>query len=194
MIRLLSHSAAPVLALPRSVKRAIVVLADISLCVFSVWLSFYLRQGEFLPLSGGLFSPVWLVASVSVVIAIPIFVTSGLYRAIFRYSGWPAMVAMVRAILLYGVLFSGVFTFYGVQGVPRTVGLIQPLLMLVLVGASRAVARIWLGGLYQNQIKKASLPQVLIYGAGSAGRQLASAMANSHDLRVVGFLDDDDRL
>jgi FlaA1/EpsC-like NDP-sugar epimerase len=194
MIRLLSHSAAPVLALPRSVKRAIVVLADISLCILSVWLSFYLRLGEFLPLSGSFFSPVWLVASVSVVLAIPIFVTSGLYRAIFRYSGWPAMMAMVRAMLLYGVLFSGLFTFYGVQGVPRTVGLIQPLLMLVLVGASRAVARVWLGGLYQNQIKKASLPQVLIYGAGNAGRQLASAMANSYDLRVVGFLDDDDRL
>jgi len=194
MIRLLSYSAAPVLALPRSVKRAIVVLADISLCILSVWLSFYLRQGEFLPLSGGFFSPIWLVASVSVVLAIPIFVTSGLYRAIFRYSGWPAVVAMVRAMLLYGVFFSGVFTFYGVQGVPRTVGLIQPLLMLVLVGASRAVARVWLGGLYQNQIKKASLPQVLIYGAGSAGRQLASAMTNSYDLRVVGFLDDDVRL
>jgi FlaA1/EpsC-like NDP-sugar epimerase len=97
-------------------------------------------------------------------------------------------------MLLYGVLFAGVFTFYGVQGVPRTVGLIQPFLMLMLVGASRAVARVWLGGLYQNQIKKASLPQVLIYGAGSAGRQLALAMVNSHDLRVVGFLDDDDRL
>jgi FlaA1/EpsC-like NDP-sugar epimerase len=194
MIRLLSHSAAPVLALPRAVKRAIVVLADISLCILSVWLSFYLRLGELLPLSEGLFSPVWLVASVSIVLAIPIFVTSGLYRAIFRYSGLPAMVAMVRSMLLYGVLFAGVFTFYGVQGVPRTVGLIQPLLMLVLVGASRAVARVWLGGLYQNQIKKASLPQVLIYGAGSAGRQLATAMANSHEIRVVGFLDDDDRL
>ena len=194
MIRLLSHSAAPVLALPRSVKRIIVVSADISLCFISVWLSFYLRLGEFLPLSSGLFSPLFLTAGVSVAFAIPVFVASGLYRAIFRYSGLPAMTAMVRAMLLYGVFFIGVFTFYGVQGVPRTLGLIQPLLLLVLVGASRAVARIWLGGLYQNQIKKASLPQVLIYGAGSAGRQLALAMVNSHDLRVVGFLDDDDRL
>ena len=194
MIRLLSHAAAPVLELPRSVKRIIVVSADISLCLISVWLSFYLRLGEFLPLPSGLFSPLFLTAGVSVAFAIPVFVASGLYRAIFRYSGLPAMIAMVRAMLLYGVFFAGVFTFYGVQGVPRTVGLIQPLLMLVLVGASRGVARIWLGGLYQNQIKKASLPQVLIYGAGNAGRQLASAMANSHDLRVVGFLDDDDRL
>lgn len=104
------------------------------------------------------------------------------------------MVAVARAMLLYGVLFAIVFTFYGVTGVPRTVGLIQPLLLLSFVGASRAAARIWLGGLYLGQINKSKLPQVLIYGAGSAGRQLADAMANSTEMRVVGFLDDDHSL
>jgi FlaA1/EpsC-like NDP-sugar epimerase len=74
------------------------------------------------------------------------------------------------------------------------VGLIQPLLLLLMVGASRAAAGVWLGGLYHQQLRKAALPQALIYGAGSAGRQLASAMANSPEIRVVGFLDDDDRL
>ena len=68
------------------------------------------------------------------------------------------------------------------------------MLLLLLVGASRAAARVWLGGLYRQQLRKAALPQALIYGAGSAGRQLASAMANSPEIRVVGFLDDDDRL
>lgn len=131
---------------------------------------------------------------VSVIFALPIFIASGLYRAIFRYSGLPAMVAVVRAMLLYGVAFAGVFTFYGFTGVPRTVGLIQPLLLLIFVGASRAAARIWLGSLYHQHIQKTSLPQVLIYGAGSAGRQLASAMVNSFEMRVIGFLDDDDRL
>jgi FlaA1/EpsC-like NDP-sugar epimerase len=198
MIRLMSRLAAPALALPRPAKSALVVVADAALCVLSVWLAFYLRLGEFYSLAGQpfslVFSPVLIAALVSVLLAIPIFVTSGLYRAIFRYSGLPAMMAMARAMLLYGVMFAAVFTFYGVQGVPRTVGLIQPLLLLVLVGASRAAARVWLGGLYQNQIKKSALPQVLIYGAGSAGRQLASAMANGHEMRVVGFLDDDDRL
>ena len=158
MIRLMSRLAAPALALPRPAKRALVVVADIALCVLSVWLAFYLRLGEFYPLAGQLlslvFSPVLIAALVSVLLAIPIFVTSGLYLAIFRYSGLPAMMAMARAMLLYGVMFAAMFTFYGVQGVPRTVGLIQPLLLLVLVGASRAAARVWLGGLYQNQIKK----------------------------------------
>ena len=125
MIPLLNSLTAPVLALPRPVKRAVVLVSDAGLCVLSVWLAFYLRLGDFVPLSDVVFSVVGLTALASVLIAIPIFVTSGLYRAIFRYSGLPAMVAMGRAMLLYGVLFSAVFTFYGVQGVPRTVGLIE---------------------------------------------------------------------
>lgn len=186
----LSNLADAVLSLSRVAKRGIALVLDIFSCVLAVWLSFYLRLGEFIPISG----PVLLPVGVSILLAIPIFITAGLYRAIFRYSGLPAMVAMARAILVYGVLFAAVFTFYGVQGVPRTIGLIQPLLLLSLVGASRAAARIWLGGLYLSQINKSKLPQVLIYGAGSAGRQLADAMANSTEMRVVGFLDDDSSL
>ena len=178
------------LSLSRPVKRAVALIVDAILCMLTVWLAFYLRLDSFEPLNG----PILLPMLGSVFIALPIFIASGLYRAIFRYSGLPAMVAVVRAILLYGVIFSGVFTFYGFTGVPRTVGLIQPLLLLIFVGASRAAARIWLGSLYHQHILKTSLPQVLIYGAGSAGRQLASAMVNSFEMRVIGFLDDDDKL
>jgi FlaA1/EpsC-like NDP-sugar epimerase len=190
MMNLLSRLAAPVLALPRPVKRGVVLVLDAGLCVLSVCLAFYLSLGEWPPLSG---PAVW-AAGVSMALALPIFITSGLYRAIFRYSGLPAMVAVARAMLIYSVLYAGVFMFWGVEGVPRRVGLIQPMVLLILVGASRATARLWLGGLYQQQLRKGALPQALIYGAGSAGRQLASAMANSPEIRVVGFLDDDDRL
>ena len=190
MMRTLSRLAAPALALPRSVKRGMVLTLDAALCVLTVWLAFYLRSGEWVSLAGA--AIVAVVASV--VLALPVFITSGLYRAIFRYSGLPAMVAVARAMVLYGIAFAAIFTFWGVEGVPRTVGLIQPMLLLLLVGASRAAARVWLGGLYHQQLRKAALPQALIYGAGSAGRQLASAMANSPEIRVVGFLDDDDRL
>jgi FlaA1/EpsC-like NDP-sugar epimerase len=67
-------------------------------------------------------------------------------------------------------------------------------LLLLFVGASRALARVWLGDDYRSMLKRASRPKVLIYGAGNAGRQLAAAMANSHEMQVAGFLDDDDRL
>ncbi len=187
---LFKNLALPVLSLPRVAKRLVVLVVDASLCVFTVWFAFYLRLGEFVSLSGPAFS----AAIASIAIALPVFIISGLYRAIFRYSGWPALMTVNKAAAVYGLIYAALFTAIGFQGVPRTVGLIQPILLVFAVGGSRALARFWLGGIYQSQLKLADLPKVLIYGAGSAGRQLAAAMNNSHEMRVVGFLDDDDRL
>jgi len=187
---LFKNLALPVLLLPRVAKRLVVLSVDASLCVFTVWFAFYLRLGEFVSLSG----PALAAALASIAIALPVFIISGLYRAIFRYSGWPALMTVNKAAAVYGLIYAALFTAIGFQGVPRTVGLIQPILLVFAVGGSRALARFWLGGIYQSQLKLADLPKVLIYGAGSAGRQLAAAMNNSHEMRVVGFLDDDDRL
>jgi FlaA1/EpsC-like NDP-sugar epimerase len=185
-----SATATSVLAIPRTLKRLVVVLLDTSLCLFSVWIAFYLRLGELVPIVG---SVAW-AALVAICLAIPIFVISGTYRAIFRYSGGPALISMMKAMGLYGIVYAAIFTAIGFQGVPRTVGLIQPILLAIMVGASRAFARFWLGGLYRQQLFVARLPRALIFGAGSSGRQLANSMARSTELRVVGFLDDDSRL
>ncbi|MFL2667630.1 MAG: polysaccharide biosynthesis protein [Burkholderiales bacterium] len=180
----------PVLSLPRWAKRFVVLIVDTALCILTVWLAFYLRLGELVMLSGNALT----AAFMAVGIGLPIFITSGLYRAIFRYSGWPALTTVARAIVIYGILYASLFTAIGIQNVPRTVGIIQPILLLLFIGASRAVARIWLGDHYQTILKQAGRAKVLIYGAGTSGRQLVGAIANSPEMQVVGFLDDDDRL
>lgn len=196
MKKSLSRLAIPVLALPRLAKSFIAYTVDLSLCVLTVWLAYYLRLDEFISFDS---ASEWaqgaiLASASSVAIALPIFVLLGLYRAIFRFSGWPALLAVARAISIYGLLYASVFTVIGVTGVPRTIGIIQPILLLIFVGASRALARVWLGDQYLNILKRASRKKVLIYGAGHTGRQLVAAMSNSYEMQVVGFLDDDDRL
>ena len=190
MYTTLTKLAVPVLSLPRFAKRMVVLIIDMSLCVLTVWLAYYLRLGEFVALSGNAL----LTTGLSMALALPVFIVMGLYRAIFRYSGWPALLAVAQAIGIYGLLYASIFTAMGVSGVPRTIGIIQPILLLLFVGASRAFARVWLGDQYRSILKQGARAKVLIYGAGSTGRQLVAAMANSHEMQVVGFLDDDDRL
>ena len=139
----LAKLAVPVLKLSRGAKRVVVILLDISLCMLTVWLAFYLRLGEFIGFAS---DSRWgdgasFAAITSVLLALPLFVISGLYRAIFRYSGWPALLAVARAVGIYGLLFVSVFTIIGVTNVPRTVGIIQPILLLFFVGASREIGR-----------------------------------------------------
>ena len=195
MLRMMLKSLAiPVLAMPRLAKRGVVIAVDAMLCVLSVWLAFYLRLGEWLPLAGGSFWRPTFAIFGALAFALPVFILSGLYRAIFRYSGLLATITVVKASVIYAVMYGVVFTVFGVEGVPRTIGIIQPMLLVVFVVASRAAARYWLGGFYRNELKLAMLPKVLIYGAGATGRQLADALANSHEMRVTGFLDDDAQL
>ncbi len=186
----LRRASLPLLALPRYAKRIIALTVDTCLCVLTVWLAFYLRLGEFVSLSG---TELWAIFF-SVVFSLPVFIVSGLYRAIFRYSGWPAMFAIARAVGVYGLLYCSVITAIGIIGIPRTVGLIQPLLFFFAISGSRGLIRYWLGGTYQSQLQVAALPRTLIYGAGSTGMQLSSALEHSFEMRMVGFLDDDERL
>ncbi len=181
----------PVLSLPRFIKRTIVLVLDSALSVFSVLVAFYLRTGEWIPISGVVGWDPSLAILAALLIGLPIFIASGLYREIFRHSGARALVALLKAMLLYASIFIALFTVYGVPGVPRTIGIIQPIVLLIMIGASRAIASYWLSNAYRTQLKIALVPKVLIYGAGEAGRQLAAALSHSYTMRVVGFLDDD---
>ena len=175
------------LDLPRDIKLIFSLLVDSLLCILTVWFSFYLRLGELITLQTSIIIPSLL----SIIFAIPVFYFSGLYRTIFRYSGWPAMLTVSKSIIIYGFLFSTFITLISFKDVPRTIGIIQPLLLFFTVGGSRALIRYWIGNLYRIRIKKSNLPKAAIYGAGNAGRELILALENNDQFVVSCFLDDD---
>ena len=100
---MLNNIAKLVLGLPRYAKQWLVASVDTFLCILSVWVSFYLRLGEFPAFRYATSTPVLITSTASVALAVPIFVVSGLYRAIFRYSGMPAMMTITLAMLIYGI-------------------------------------------------------------------------------------------
>ena len=190
VISVMNRMAKAVLDFPRPAKRLVVLVLDASLCALALWMAMALRLER---MDVGLEPYLWALL-LSLVLALPIFIRHGLYRAIFRYSGWNALVAVLRALSVYALLFAATLLFLGVPGVPRSMGVIQPLILLMFVGMSRAAARYWLGGGYQQALRRNSARGVLVFGAGSAGRQLAAAMRNAAEHRLLGFLDDDPNL
>ena len=102
--------------------------------------------------------------------------------------------ALSKAIFIYGAFYAIALVVFALPGIPRSLGILQPLLLILAVGTSRVFARYLFSGSYLSILKRSALPKVLIYGAGSAGHQLAEAMSNSMEMRAVGFLDDDSRL
>jgi FlaA1/EpsC-like NDP-sugar epimerase len=176
-----------ILRLSRFSKRAIALTADAVLCFATVAAAYFLRLDQWIFPVG----TQWLSYIGALILSIPLFISFGLYRAIFRYAGWGALMAVVRACAVYGMIYSAVFSAVGVTGVPRTIGIIQPLLLFLAIGASRAFTRYWLSGGYHAFMQIGAQRRILIYGAGSAGRQLAAGLATSDEMQVVGFVDDD---
>lgn len=177
----------PLLAIPRIWKRTIVILVDVALCTLAVWLAYYLRLGEFVALDG---EPTLAVLA-SVFLAIPTFIVWGLYRAVLRYGGIQMAWATIRACTAYGAIYATIFTAYGIDGIPRTVGIIQPLILFTMIFLSRASASYWLGGAYNKLIGPTPTARTMIYGAGASGQQLAAAITDARSMKIVGFLDDD---
>ena len=177
------------LALPRPIKRLIALGIDGFICLLAVYLAFYLRLGFWTTIYAASHPMI-----VSIALAIPVFVSFGLYRAIFRHAGWNAITTIARAVALYSVPFFIIYGIVGIHGVPRTISIIQPILLFLMIAASRSLARATLGDVYQVLWNSAENPRVIIYGAGSAGRQLASAIGSGNQFRLVGFIDEDARL
>ena len=129
-----------VLDWPREIKQLTVLALDVVLALVSTWLAFGLRFDVW----GRPVDAQWFVYILAPLLALPIFVRFGLYRAIFRYTGQAALNATAKAVLLYSLALTAILLTQRWQGVPRTLGVLQPLIFLILVGLSRAMARFWL--------------------------------------------------
>ena len=179
------------LSLSRVVKRLIMLFVDVLLIVTILALSFSMRLGEWFWPQGDL---VYLLFFAPLV-AIPIFIKFGLYRAIVRYIGFKALWVIVQAVSLYALVWGVIALLSGVQGVPRSVILINWILGMLLIGGSRIIGRWWFSDKKSYSVNAFDKRKnVLVYGAGSAGIQLATALTYSQELNPIAFIDDEPTL
>ncbi|MBD3736555.1 MAG: polysaccharide biosynthesis protein [Pseudomonas balearica] len=187
--------------LPRRQKRLIQVAVDVVLVWLALWLAFYVRLGnaDFAEPLGG---HAWLFG-MAPVISIPFFIRLGMYRAVMRYFGNDALMAIVKAVSLSALSLSLVIYWYtdAPKLIPRSMVFNYWWLSLLLIGGLRLVMRHYFMGnwfapasLTKFKTRDAGLAKVAIYGAGAAGNQLVAALRLGRAMRPVAFIDDDPNL
>jgi FlaA1/EpsC-like NDP-sugar epimerase len=192
---------AVLVALPRRQKRIIQVTTDVCLVWFALWMAFVVRLGV-----DELINPLeihtWLFISAPV-IAIPLFIRIGMYRAVMRYFGNDALVAIIKAVSLSALILGVVVYLYSNHQhvVPRSVMFNYWWLSLVMIGGLRlAMRQYFLGDWFSAAqhvpfaTRDDGLPKVAVYGAGAAGNQLVAALRMGRSMRPVAFIDDDDSI
>ena len=191
-----------ILAIPRPAKRSILIAADSVLLIGALWLSFSLRLDNWYWPRGGVNNPIVLLVLFAPVFAVPVFAHFGLYRAIIRYLGMRAVWSIVKAVMVYAALWGLVAFLSGVEGVPRSVVPINAMVAVLAVGGSRMFAR-WLLRKIEDSVRikhargvagadsvGSHQSRVVIFGAGSAGRQLAVGLGQSRECVLLAFVDD----
>ena len=174
------------LKLPRFHKNLIIFFVDVCTILLVLWVSFSLRLGEwYFPQNNF----IMLMLFSSPFIGTLTFKYYGLYRSVTRYVSFDALWIIFQAASFYSLAWGAIFL--GGYGTPRSVVLINWILLVCVMVALRIGAK-WLLTKKKKNTKKRK--RALIYGAGSAGVQLASALNYSHEYKVVGFIDESEVL
>lgn len=174
-----------ILRLSRPKKRFLSVTIDVIFITLSFYLAFWARLGRSISL---LDSNYILIVLGTTCITIYAFTRLGLYRAILRYLTFHAL-AVVSIGTVISAVSVAVLAFYFDASIPRSVPIIYAAFLCLLCGGARLIVKVLV-----TQVNKKGSKPVLIYGAGSAGRQLAIALRNSDTHKVVGFVDEDKTL
>jgi len=186
------------LGLPRRQKRLVQVSADVVLVWAALWLAFVVRLGID-EMVNPFIVHAWLFLMAPIV-AIPLFIRFGMYRAVMRYFGNDALIAIIKAVSLSS-LFLGVIVYWYSNHqniVPRSIIFNYWWLSLIMIGGLRLAMRHYFLGDWFTAVQHVpftsrddGLPRVAVYGAGAAGNQLVAALRMGRVMRPVAFIDDD---
>ncbi|HGM5582901.1 TPA: polysaccharide biosynthesis protein [Pseudomonas putida] len=189
------------LGLPRRYKRLLQVATDIVLVWVALWMAFVVRLGID-EVSNPVKDHPWLYVAAPAV-AIPLFIRFGLYRAVMRYFGNDALIAIIKAVSLSSLILGVIVYWYSNHQnvVPRSIIFNYWWLSLIMVGGLRLAMRQYFLGDWFAAVqhvpftnREDGLTKVAIYGAGSAGNQLVAALRLGKVMRPVAFVDDDDSI
>ncbi|NRP58444.1 nucleoside-diphosphate sugar epimerase/dehydratase [Marinobacterium sp. xm-d-564] len=173
----------------RNFRRFVLVILDVAALILALYSAYALRLSEWWP-SQYLESAVPLFLTVPFV-GVFVFIRLGLYRAVLRYLGLKALktVAIGTAILV--VLVYALAQLFFISNFPRSIPIIFGLVAWLYLGGSRLIFRNyyhWIVAKYHQT------PSAIIYGAGSAGSQLALMLPNGGEYKPVAFVDDNPSL
>lgn len=171
-------------------KKAVAFLADASICAIAILLAFSLRLGDWQLWN----EPIRNVMLASFLFWPPLFLMFGVYRSIFRFAGSGTIIELARAILIFMLAMTVTFTVMAIPGVPRTIGILVPILFFLGLVMSRIMVRYIISDLLGQRAFGGETKRVLIYGAGNAGQQLALSTRHDPAMFLLGFVDDDSRL
>jgi FlaA1/EpsC-like NDP-sugar epimerase len=172
-------------SLNRQQKRVVSVVIDILFMFVAFWLALMVRLDSVSVLLNGEY---WLLITSVCAVSIAAFIKLGLYRAVLRFMGSQALLAMTVGVGV-SVVSLVMLAYFLDSDLPRTVPIIYAAFALVFVGGSRTVLRSVVG----TGLKRIGEP-VIIYGAGVSGRQLLSSLMQSHEYHPCAFVDDDKAL
>ena len=91
---------------------------------------------------------------------------------------------ITKATIVYALLYSIVFEVISIQNIPRSIGLTQPMIMFLLTIASRWLVKKWLNQYFSIKVNEKVKKEVIIYGAGGSGRQLAANLIHNHEFKL----------
>lgn len=178
-----------IISLHPNLKKTITIIFDIILCFVCTWLSLLLKLDELITFQDFNYN----LAFTSVIIAIPVFWLFGLYNTILRYADRSILSIITSSIFTYAILFFITTYISNIQGVPKAISVLQPILLYLGIIASRLGVKYLLTN--RNNFKKITEKQnVLVYGAGSAGSQLVDALKTNQKFDIKGFIDDNPQL